>query len=52
MPVSSQKLRGMQKSKIDQLKPMRNWEMLESADIKTTTVNCTPTKSQEEIWKT
>lgn len=51
MPVSSQKLPGMQKSKIDQLKPMRNWEMLESADIKTTTVTVPP-QSQEEIWKT
>lgn len=36
MPVSSQKLSGMQKSKIDQLKPIQNWQMLASADIKTT----------------
>lgn len=44
MPVSSQKLSGMQKSKIDQLKPIQNWQMLGSADIKTTTVTVPPQK--------
>ena len=36
MPVSIHNLSGMQKSKIDQLKPTQNSQMLESADIKTT----------------
>ena len=34
----------MQKSKIDQLKPIQNWQMLGSADIKTTTVTVPPQK--------